>query len=127
MGGVCLAAVGLCDLFWPPADPLRPGWHHYLLACLAFLGVGIGALGQALHCGRHAGWRRWQRPGLWALGATLVFALLHRSGLGLPRGLGQKLVIVSLLAWVPLMACALWQRPGTNGDNARSPDRGPLQ
>ena len=127
MGGICLAAVALSDLFWPPIDPVRPGWHHYLFAGLAFLGVGAGALGQTIRCGRDQRWRRWYRPALWILGAAVAFALLHRTGLGFPRGLGQKLIIAALLTWVPLMACALWQVPQPNSDNERFPDRGPMQ
>lgn len=125
LGGFSLAAVGLCDLFWPPADPVRPGWHHYLLAGLAFLGVGAGALGQTLRAGRQPDWRRWHRRSVAVLGAAVVFAIVHRAGLGLPRGLGQKLIIASLLAWVPLMGSALWHRPASSGDNAPPPEHGP--
>ena len=127
LGGFCLAGVGLADLFWPPDDPVRPGWHHYLLAGLAFLGVAIGALGQTVRSAGDLHWQRWRRPALVMLVAAIAFAILHRTGLGFPRGLGQKLIIAALLAWVPLMASALWQRPIPTGDNAHFPDRGPSQ
>lgn len=123
LGGLCLAAVALSDWFWPPADPVRPGWHHYLFAGLAFLGVGMGAVGQTLRCRRDLHARRWYRPAAVLLGAAVMLAIVHRTGLGFPRGLGQKLIIAALLAWPPLMACALWQLPRATGDNASPFDR----
>lgn len=124
MGGLALAAVAVGDGLWPPADPLRPDWHHYLFAGLAFLGVGVGALGQSLQCGRVGDWQTWSRRGLYLLGLALALGLLHRTGWGFPRGLGQKLVIASLLAWSPLMAFALWRSAACCGDNVLPPENG---
>lgn len=106
----CFAALGLLGVAvgdsWLPAEaPLLWPFVHGVAAMTAFLCASVGLLLQAWYLRAAAGWERRGRL-LWGW-AWLAFVLLwgHVLLRAIPRGAGQKLVIVVIVGW---LLCAAW-------------------
>lgn len=110
VAGLGLATVAIGDSWLPQYAPLLAPLIHGLAAQTAFLCVTVAMLLQAWCFGRDARWRQlyWLTWG-WA---WLAFAglWLHVLWRGSPRGLGQKLVIATVVGWLLLVALASWRR-----------------
>ena len=106
-----LATVAIGDSWLPEAAPLLAPLVHGLAANTAFLCASVGMLLQAWYLRREPGWQR-SAALLWGW-AWLAFVLLWLHVLwrgGLPRGLGQKVVIAVIVGWLLWLAVALFQR-----------------
>ena len=101
-----IVATALADTDLPRHDATFEGYVHGNAARTAFLGITAAMLLQSWRFRGDARWRARFAP---AFGlAALAFALLwvHTLWRGSPRGLGQKLVVALVVAW--LVTAAVW-------------------
>lgn len=103
--GIVVTAFAHTDV--PRVDPTFEGFVHGNAARAAFLCVTSAMLLQSWRFRHDARWRAFFAP---AFGlAALAFALLwaHTLWRGSPRGLGQKVVIALVVAWLVATAWRL--------------------
>ncbi|WP_425479897.1 DUF998 domain-containing protein [Xanthomonas maliensis] len=100
MAGVGLSAVAIGDSWMPQLAPAAAPMVHQLAAQTAFLCVIAAVLLQSCYFHRDPRWRRHARAAI-CLGVLAFGALLlHATTQALPRGLGQKIAIVLIVAWL---------------------------
>jgi hypothetical protein len=108
--GLGLAGVAIVDLLLPSCDPAAPGWYHHMFATVAIGGALCGQLVQSMRFVHSPGWLAASRPAAALAALSVLLVVMHLSLPGWPRGLGQKLLILSILAWLALASTALLQR-----------------
>jgi hypothetical protein len=117
-GGVALAITALARTDTWNNPPTLHGYVHGMAAQAAFLCTNTAMLLQSARLRGDARWRHWFRPAF--AYAALCFALLWTQAFwrALPRGLGQKALIVLMLGWLLAAAWRLLRGPGRDGARA---------
>ncbi len=110
VAGAGLAAVAIGDSWLPQHAPLLAPLLHGLAAQTAFLSVTAAMLLQAWCFGHDPAWQRLHRLAWWWAWLAFAGLWLHVLWRDSPRGLGQKLVIVTVVAWLLMVALASWRR-----------------
>ena len=109
--GIVVTALARTDTWAGP--PTLEGFVHGNAARTAFLAITTAMLLQSWRLRHDLNWRRYFSPAF-ALAAICFVALwVHTLWRGSPRGLGQKLVIVLIVAWLAL--AALWLKRSRRG------------
>jgi hypothetical protein len=117
-GGAALALTALATTDTWNHPPTLHGYVHGVAAQSAFLCTATAMLLQAWRLRGDARWRRWFGPAF--AYATLCFVLLWVQAFWrtLPRGLGQKALILLMLGWLLAAAWRLLRGPGRDGVRA---------
>ncbi|KRG70317.1 membrane protein [Stenotrophomonas terrae] len=110
VAGVALATVAIGDSWLPQHAPLLAPLLHGLAAQTAFLCVTVAMLLQAWCFSRDPNWQHLQRLAWWWAWVAFAGLWLHVLWRDSPRGLGQKLVIATVVGWLLLVALASWRR-----------------
>lgn len=110
VAGLGLAGVAIGDSWLPQHAPLLAPLVHGVAAQTAFLCVTVAMLLQAWCFGRDAQWRGLYRLAWWWAWLSFGGLWLHVLWRDSPRGLGQKLVIAAVVAWLLAVALASWRR-----------------
>ncbi len=109
--GLALATVTVGDSWLPERAPLLAPLVHAVAAQAAFLCVATAMLLQSWCFGRDPRWRGFHRFAWWWAWLAFAGLWLHVLWRDTPRGLGQKLVIALVVAWLALVALRLWRQP----------------
>lgn len=110
VAGLALATVAIGDSWLPQHAPLLAPLLHGLAAQTAFLCVTVAMLLQAWCFGRDPCWQHQHRLAWWWAWVAFAGLWLHVLWRDSPRGLGQKLVIATVVGWLLLVALASWRR-----------------
>ena len=110
VAGLALATVAIGDSWLPQHAPLLAPLLHGLAAQTAFLCVTVAMLLQAWCFGRDPRWQHLQRLAWWWAWLAFAGLWLHVLWRDSPRGLGQKLVIATVVGWLLFVALASWRR-----------------
>lgn len=110
VAGLALATVAIGDSWLPQHAPLLAPLLHGLAAQTAFLCVTVAMLLQAWCFGRDPRWQHQHRLVWWWAWVAFAGLWLHVLWRDSPRGLGQKLVIATVVGWLLLVALASWRR-----------------
>ncbi|HEX7731710.1 MAG TPA: DUF998 domain-containing protein [Rhodanobacter sp.] len=118
VGGTALALTALAPTDTWNRPPTLHGYVHGVAAQSAFLCTTTAMLLQAWRLRGDARWRRWSRPAFAYAATCFVLLWVQAFWRALPRGLGQKALILLMLGWLMSAAWRLLRGAGRDGDPA---------
>ena len=120
LAGIALSVTAFARTAIPGQPPTLEGYVHGVAASTAFLCTATAMLLQAWRLRGDARWRRWSGPALGYAAVCFVLLWVLLLWRDLPRGAGQKALIVLIAGWLLAAAYRLRRGPDSMSPSAGS-------